>query len=105
MYGIPNMKLDKQVVERRVQLLREEGVRFETHTQVGQPEDLPEGHVVRIMQERGEEIRYLDPAKLQSEFDALILATGATRCPHDCVCPMARRSHAIDATMAWRSTK
>ncbi|MDG2206814.1 MAG: glutamate synthase subunit beta [Pirellulales bacterium] len=79
MYGIPNMKLDKQVVERRVQLLREEGVRFETHTQVGQPEDFPEGHVVRIMQERGEEIRYLDPEKIQSEFDALILATGATR--------------------------
>src|SRR5499425_2350664 len=31
MYGIPNMKLDKRLVERRVALLAEEGVRFVTH--------------------------------------------------------------------------
>ena len=30
MYGIPNMKLDKAVVERRVQRMRDEGVVFET---------------------------------------------------------------------------
>ena len=32
MYGIPNMKLDKAVVERRVQLIADEGVRFVTET-------------------------------------------------------------------------
>ena len=79
MYGIPNMKLDKEAVERRVNLLREEGIRFVTLTQVGCPEDFPEGHLNRILDERGQQIKYIDPAKLQEEFDAVLLATGATR--------------------------
>ena len=35
MYGIPNMKLEKSVVQRRVDLLAEEGVRFIVNTSVG----------------------------------------------------------------------
>ena len=35
MYGIPNMNLDKNIVERRVQLLREEGVKFRCNTDIG----------------------------------------------------------------------
>src|SRR3954463_7081795 len=35
MYGIPNMKLEKRRVERRVQLLRAEGVTFVTSCEVG----------------------------------------------------------------------
>ena len=35
MYGIPTMKLDKYVVERRVDLLAEEGITFVTNTEVG----------------------------------------------------------------------
>ncbi len=38
-YGIPNMKLDKQVVQRRVDLMSAEGVQFVTCTEVGK--DLP----------------------------------------------------------------
>src|ERR1700694_3949238 len=34
-YGIPNMKLDKALVERRVRLMEEEGVRFETGVEIG----------------------------------------------------------------------
>ena len=34
MYGIPNMKLDKRIVLRRVELLAEEGVSFITCTEV-----------------------------------------------------------------------
>ncbi len=34
-YGIPNMKLDKEVVERRVRLLTQEGIDFVTNTEVG----------------------------------------------------------------------
>ena len=79
MYGIPNMKLDKEAVERRVNLLREEGIRFVTLTQIGCPEDFPEGHLNRILDERGQQIKYIDPATLQEEFDAVLLATGATR--------------------------
>jgi glutamate synthase (NADPH/NADH) small chain len=62
MYGIPNMKLDKeQVVLRRIRQLEAEGIRFVCNTDVGGtcPAD-----------------------KLLKEFDAVILATGATR-PRD----------------------
>lgn len=61
MYGIPNMKLDKNYVERRVSILKEEGVTFVTNTEVG--------------------VNYA-AEKLLSEFDAVILATGATK-PRD----------------------
>jgi glutamate synthase (NADPH) small chain len=57
MYGIPNMKLDKSVVSRRVQLLGDEGVRFVTGVAIGA--DVPAVALVR-------------------EFDAVVLATGAT---------------------------
>ena len=65
MYGIPNMKLDKQVVRRRVDLLAAEGVEFETGADVG-------GNV--------------DPEKLLAENDALLMATGATK-PRDLTVP------------------
>lgn len=58
MYGIPNMKLDKSVVQRRVDLLAAEGVIFVTNTEVGK--DYP-----------------VD--KLKSEFDAIVLCGGATK--------------------------
>ena len=35
MYGIPGMKLSKGVVDRRVNLLKKEGVRFVTSVHVG----------------------------------------------------------------------
>ncbi len=61
MYGIPNMKLDKRIVQRRVDLLAKEGVTFLTNTEVG--------------------VNY--PAKkLLDDFDAVILCTGATK-PRD----------------------
>jgi glutamate synthase (NADH) small subunit (EC 1.4.1.14) len=59
MYGIPNMKLDKrEVVLRRVKLLEQEGINFVCNTAIG-GSDYP-------------------VEKLRSEFDAVILATGAT---------------------------
>ena len=62
MYGIPNMKLDKKlVVERRIDLMRAEGVIFMESTEVGV--DYPAD-------------------KLLEEFDAVVLCTGATR-PRD----------------------
>jgi NAD(P)H-dependent glutamate synthase small subunit len=57
MYGIPNMKLDKGVVDRRVDLLRASGIEFVTNADVG---------------------RTLDGAELKSQSDAIVLATGAT---------------------------
>jgi glutamate synthase (NADPH) small chain len=61
MYGIPNMKLDKGLVQRRVDQMAEEGIVFRTSTEVG--------------------VNY--PARdLLREFDAVILCTGATK-PRD----------------------
>ncbi|MBT4160758.1 MAG: glutamate synthase subunit beta [Gammaproteobacteria bacterium] len=57
MYGIPNMKLDKTVVERRVQLLRDEGVEFVVNADVG---------------------KNIDVKQLIDDCDALLLATGAS---------------------------
>ncbi|MDP4179647.1 MAG: glutamate synthase subunit beta [Bacillota bacterium] len=61
MYGIPNMKLDKKVVQRRADLMASEGVTFVTNTEVGKnyPTD-----------------------KLLKEFDAVVLCAGATK-PRD----------------------
>ncbi len=79
MYGIPNMKLDKGVVQRRVDLLRDEGVDFVTCAQVGREEDFEPGHMTQIMQERGCKIQFIDPQQLIDDNDALLLATGATK--------------------------
>ena len=61
MYGIPNMKLEKDIVDRRVNLLQEEGVRFISSADVGG--DGPDGIAVQ---------------QLIDGNDALLLATGAT---------------------------
>ena len=56
-YGIPNMKLEKSVVERRIDLMRESGVRFETNSDIG---------------------KNISPEALIERNDAVLLATGAT---------------------------
>jgi glutamate synthase (NADPH/NADH) small chain len=56
-YGIPSMKLDKGLVERRVRLMEEEGVRFVTGAHIG---------------------RDVAAADLRDRFDALVLCGGAT---------------------------
>ncbi|HET9914051.1 MAG TPA: glutamate synthase subunit beta [Anaerolineales bacterium] len=60
-YGIPNMKLDKEVIQRRVDLMAAEGITFVTNTEVG---------------------RNYPAEKLRSEFDAVVLCGGATK-PRD----------------------
>ena len=61
MYGIPNMKLDKGVVQRRIDLLRAEGVTFHTSVNVG---DGSHGTV--------------DVRSLVATNDAVLFSTGAT---------------------------
>jgi glutamate synthase (NADPH/NADH) small chain len=57
MYGIPNMKLDKSVIERRVKLLEAEGIDFKTGTAVGVD---------------------VEAAQMLKTFDAVVLAIGST---------------------------
>jgi glutamate synthase (NADPH/NADH) small chain len=64
-YGIPNMKLDKKVLQRRLDLMAAEGVRFVTKTAIGV--DLP-------------------GSQLRKEFDAIVLCCGATK-PRDLPIP------------------
>lgn len=73
-YGIPNMKLDKDdVVERRVQQLRDEGVSFVTHCFIGGDEDTPAGSGPK-----DDNVAYVSAKALQERHDALLIATGAT---------------------------
>ena len=65
MYGIPNMKLEKETVDRRVNLLREEGIEFVTNADIGKSVDVNE---------------------LRANFDALSLCLGATK-PRDLPVP------------------
>jgi NAD(P)H-dependent glutamate synthase small subunit len=84
MYGIPNMKLDKGVVERRVELLQQEGVVFVTNAHVGGPRG-DNGHIASQMGLPAN-AKYVDPQQLMNEFDAVLLATGATK-PRDLPIP------------------
>ena len=35
MYGIPNMKLEKHIIDRKIRIMEEEGVKFFTNTDIG----------------------------------------------------------------------
>ena len=61
MYGIPNMKLEKQIVERKIKVMSEEGVVFITDTDVGKD---------------------ISAEELKENFDRIILACGASN-PRD----------------------
>jgi len=74
MYGIPNMKLDKKIVARRINLLVESGVKFVTNAFVGGDENTPAG-----VGPKDANIQYIDPQKLVDEFDAVLIATGSTK--------------------------
>lgn len=65
MYGIPNMKLEKQVIERRISIMKEEGVSFITGADVG--------------------VNY-QASNILEEFDSVILACGASN-PRDIKVP------------------
>ena len=56
MYGIPNMKLEKQVIDRKVNVMKEEGIEFQTGVNVGKD---------------------VKAAKLLKDYDSVVLACGA----------------------------
>ena len=65
MYGIPNMKLEKKIVERKIRIMEEEGVSFVTGVNVG---------------------RDIKADKLLQDYDRVILACGASN-PRDIKAP------------------
>lgn len=64
-YGIPNMKLEKQVIDRKVAILEEEGVEFRTGCNVGKD---------------------VKAAQILKEYDQVVLACGASN-PRDIKVP------------------
>lgn len=58
MYGIPNMKLEKQIIERRVNLLRQEGIGFVLNTEIGKD---------------------ITAEALKAQYDAVIICIGAQK--------------------------
>ena len=64
-YGIPDFKLDKQIVERRINLMVQEGVKFQTNAHVG---------------------ANISVDHLRDEFDVILL-TGGSTIPRDLLIP------------------
>lgn len=58
MYGIPDMKLDKNIVQRRVDLLKKSGIEFKVNENIDSKDKV---------------------SKLLKEFDALVLCVGASK--------------------------
>ena len=58
MYGIPNMKLEKNVIQRRLNILQAEGIQFKTGINVGKD---------------------ITKKELEKEFDAIVFATGSKK--------------------------
>lgn len=56
-YGIPDFKLEKQFVERRINIMDEEGVRFKVNAEVG---------------------KNINPDMLKDDFDSIVICTGST---------------------------
>lgn len=56
-YGIPDFKLEKEVIERRVKIMEAEGILFKTNANVG---------------------KNIDPEKLLKDYDAIVLCGGST---------------------------
>ena len=65
MYGIPNMKLEKHIVERKIKIMKEEGVTFITNCNVGVD---------------------VKPEQLLKEYDRVVLCCGAAN-PRDIKAP------------------
>lgn len=65
MYGIPNMKLEKHIIDRKVNIMKEEGVEFKINSDVG---------------------KNIKVSALKKEFDCVILACGSSN-PRDIKAP------------------
>lgn len=65
MYGIPNMKLEKQIIDRKIDVMKEEGIEFVTNADVG---------------------TNYKASKILKDFDKVVLACGASN-PRDIKVP------------------
>lgn len=77
-YGIPDFKLDKGFIDRRLAVMETEGVKFVTNARVGKARF--------AFATNGSDSRLIDPRTLEAEFDLILLTIGA-RDARDLVVP------------------
>ncbi len=82
-YGIPAFKLDKSVLDRRLTQMEEEGTEFRARVEVGRRDPL---HTEEVPGAAAADVSVLSANALRAEFDAVVLAGGATR-PRDLTVP------------------
>ncbi len=86
MYGIPNMKLEKQVIDRKIEVMKAEGVTFVTNANVGATKAVMNPMVAKedIMGEYlvDAEEKAVKADTVLKEYDGVILACGASN-PRD----------------------
>ena len=86
MYGIPNMKLEKQVIDRKIEVMKEEGVTFVTNANVGATKAAMNPMVAKedIMGEylTNAEEKAVKADSILKEYDSVVLACGASN-PRD----------------------
>ena len=87
-YGIPDFKLDKSFIDRRIRLMETEGVVFKTATRVGKAR--------YAFGTLGRGCRFADPKELESSFDLILLTIGA-REPRDMKIPGRELSGIVQA--------
>ena len=76
-YGIPDFKMEKSHIDRRVEQMKAEGVHFRTSVLIGK--DVPQ-NIMSLAKET------ISPDQLQQEFDAVIISGGAEQ-PRDLPVP------------------
>ena len=92
-YGIPNMKLDKSVIDRRVKLMEEAGIEFRTNVNVcGAASTNTSGNVASkksgnaaskiFGNASGNAVGSISADELRKEYDAIVLCCGASH-PRD----------------------
>jgi NADPH-dependent glutamate synthase beta subunit-like oxidoreductase len=98
MYGVPNMKTDKvNIVERRVEIMRQEGINFITG---------PAGNIGAFAETSSNSDSLMGPTAedMLEEFDAIVLATGAT-VGRDMVSTPGRDLHGVHLAMEYLTKK
>lgn len=78
-YGIPDFKLSKTIIDRRLSQMEAEGITFLTKTLVGNPEDLEPGV-------HSDAVSTIRPQTLMEQFDAVVLCPGS-EAPRDLPLP------------------
>lgn len=90
MYGIPNMKLEKQIIDRRIDVMKKRGIKFVLNTEVATGKASAKAVCPKDDQMTGylknKNLKYVKAEELLKEYDAVVLACGAAN-PRDIKAP------------------